>query len=186
MSELTAKAMCTILMVSSGASGARGLAEQVVDAAPADRDFMSALVTRTSLGLVCFLDGDLEAAENHLMKSISIGDVWPAMHAWALALLGSVRLAQGRPSEALQVTREADQMLDQYRCFPEEVLIRTAHAGALFACGERAPARAAFERARALVAQRAATIDSTEVREGYVARARELAQKAGLSDWARG
>ncbi len=93
-----------------------------------------------------------------------------------------MRLAEGRPAEALAAAEEAISLLTALDGIEEgEALIRVVYAEALAAAGDAAGARAAAAEARERLLARAARVVDPELRRSFLERVPENARtmKAG-------
>ena len=116
------------------------------------------------------LHGDAEAARTEASlverEAAELGE--RSLEALALALRGTVRLAQGDPAEALALTARALAIRDELGSVEEdEAEIFLAHARALEAAGRGGDAQAVRARARARIAEIAARITDPDLRRRF-------------------
>jgi tetratricopeptide (TPR) repeat protein len=150
------------------------LTQPAYDAAHAYQDGWLEGWAAQLLGRVALHDGDLPRAEHYLTRAHDLrqesGELQNQIS--DLVWLGRLRLAQGRPADALALTSQAVAMLDAlwgefWVWQMPDVFV--AHAEALIACGDEPAAPAYLERAYATLMQFAAQISDPAVRDGLLA-----------------
>lgn len=115
--------------------------------------------------------GEFEAAEAPIKAALAmLGVVCPLDTPGALATLAALRLAQGRPAEALAA---ADEGLAEYESMGgcgmfRGAFLRLVHAECLEAAGRREDARAAIDKARQCLLVNADKIADPTYREGFL------------------
>jgi eukaryotic-like serine/threonine-protein kinase len=127
---------------------------------------------RWALAEVLRRAGELDAAEKEIHAALAVlGLISPLDHPGALATLAALRLAQGRPAEALAVAEEAmGKAASMGACsiFFRDAFLHLTHAECLEATGDHAAAREAVTRARAWILAVAAKIGDPAYRRSYL------------------
>ena len=125
-----------------------------------------------ALGEVLRRAGDFEAAEAAIGAALAIFSVaCPLDHPGALATLAALRLAQGRPAEALSAAQEGFVKYESTGAcsqFFRSAFLRLVHAESLEATGDHAAARAAIVAARARLLAVADTIGEATYRTSFL------------------
>ncbi len=176
------KAMVTRTLVYEGLAtriegdweAAAAIFSQVLDAATAAADLWLEGWTAQGLGRIRLRQGDLAEAERLFQYARSLrrqsGETQNLVS--DLAWLGRLRLAQGRPAEALTETAAAIRHIEaaqgEYYVW-ETPDVYLCHAEALLANGRSAEAQAAIKTAYDALQQFAAQIGETAVKEGFLA-----------------
>jgi eukaryotic-like serine/threonine-protein kinase len=136
---------------------------------PARRDLEGDMNLLLLIAKIQLRRGDLEAAEREVMAAIEVYAGRPRDHAFALTTLADLRLAQGRPAEALASVEQAIAAQGAvplaYRAGAYLLLL---YAEALEATGDHAGARAAIARARTDLLGRADQIDDPAYRKTFL------------------
>ena len=162
--------------------------------AQAMRWFDSARDDRLHAGLRLFiaenlaLGGDVVQAEAQLQAALDLTAGYPPMHARARVQLAALRVAQGRPADAIELALEALETVDRGETIEGgEALLHLVYAEALEAAGDRYAARAALRTAVDHVQETAGAIQSEALRTSFLtgvsehARIQSLARAWGLS-----
>ena len=141
--------------------------------------------TRVYLAMILAAQGDREGAARQALAVVEDPQAKPSSRAYARAILADVRLAEGRPAEALAAAEEALSLLTTLDGIEEgEALIRVVYAEALAAVGDRGGARAAAEDARDHLLARAAKVIDPELRQSFLHHVPENARTLALaSTW---
>jgi len=138
-------------------------------------------VAHVYLAEILQLRGDLGAAEREARRAVTAGVASPGVRAHALAMLGDVRLALGRPAEALGAAGEALAVLEALDGVEEgESLIRLVHCLALTATGDLDRAAAHARLARQRVLDLAAKISEPTWRRSFLDNVPENARTRSL------
>jgi ATP/maltotriose-dependent transcriptional regulator MalT len=120
---------------------------------------------------------DIEAAEREALAAIDFVALRPRDRALALATLADVRLAQGRPAEALASVEQAMATLQSIPpAYRAGVYLPLVHAEALDATGDHEGARAVIARARAELFARADKIGDPVIRRSFLENVPENAR----------
>jgi len=128
------------------------------------------------------MDAQLERAESETRSAIEAFGLTPPLRAYALGLLGRIRLASSSPRSAEAPTREAMDLLDGLGGVEEgESYVRLAFAEALDAAGDREAAREALATARVRIMERAAMIHDDEWKDSFLQLVRENARTLELA-----
>ena len=130
------------------------------------------------------MDMELERAESETRAAIEAFGLTPPLRAYALGVLGRIRLTSSSPRSAEAPAREAMAMLDSLGGVEEgEAYVRLAFAEALDAAGDRDAACEAIATARVRIMERAAMIHDPQWKESFLhlvpenARTLELAKE---------
>jgi len=147
--------------------------------------------SRIYLSQIRLLMGDAEGAEEQARRAIAVTAEILPMQVYARAMFAQARLAQGAVEEACAIASEAVRSLEQLGSIDDgEAQVRLIYARVLCEAGERAAAREAISKARALVLGRAAKIGDAALRESVLHRVPEHVQimnlAAALCDGAEG
>ncbi len=135
---------------------------------------------RSSLARISRLRGDLAAAAAEALAAIDLLAHIPFDHAAARAELAAVRLAEGKPAEALALSREAYRRVLETPGYGEAA-VRLVHAEALHASGDAVEARAVLAGARRRLLDRAARIGDPALHATFLARVPEHARTLALA-----
>jgi len=142
---------------------------------------------RISLAEIHRRSGDLEGAERELRSSVELLSVAPAARARALAMHARIELAQGRAKEALDLARDADELLAQHATDEGDALVPLVYAEALAANDRREDARASLVAAHARLLERALKIGDPGLRESFLTRVPENRRTIDLVlEWTSG
>jgi hypothetical protein len=129
--------------------------------------------------------GELDAAEEEIKAALAIlSTVSPLDYPGALATLAALRLAQGRPAEALAAAEEGmakDEAMGACSYFCRGAFLRLTHAECLEATGDHAAACAAIAKARDYVLQIAHKIGDPAYRKSFLEAVRENSKILDLS-----
>jgi tetratricopeptide (TPR) repeat protein len=141
------------MLVEHGAfAEARGFAAELVAAGRSRGLPLDEARGHWVLGEVLRRAGELDAAEEEIQAAVtSLALVCPLDHPGALASLATLRLAQGRPAEALAVAEDAlakDESMGACSIFFRGAFLRLVHAECLEATGRHDAAAAAIARAK--------------------------------------
>jgi tetratricopeptide (TPR) repeat protein len=129
--------------------------------------------------------GDLEGAARDAERAVAIGKDVASLVPLLEATLASVRLAQRRLAEALELAERAHRALERGGIEEGEAKIRLIYALALDENGDRGGARAVIDKARGRLLERAATISSQRLRASFLARSECAAETMRLAEaWA--
>jgi tetratricopeptide (TPR) repeat protein len=143
-------------------------------------------VALTYLAEITFLSGDLDVAEQEGRAAVVALKVAPPLRASALAVLARVLIQQGRTDEALEIAREAHQILESLGGIEEgESRVRLVHAEALEASGDYAGFITAIEVAQDRLYARAARISDVALRERFLDGVPDNARTLSLTTRAR-
>ncbi len=128
-------------------------------------------------------------AEHQARTALGLVESARGLRCDALAMLAHVLLGQGRSREALEMSHQTQDLLDdlENNIWSKESLPRLIHARALHATGHHEAARAAIARARTRLLERADAIGKPEWREHFLRDVRENARILALAeDWRDG
>jgi tetratricopeptide (TPR) repeat protein len=129
---------------------------------------------RWTLAYVLLVSGDLDAADREFATAIAMLERVPLDRAGATAMRASLRLAQGRPAEALADAREAlDRLTERGAPAFRGEFARLVHAEALRATGDVDGATQVIASARAIILAQAEGIADPEVRRCFLTRVPE-------------
>jgi eukaryotic-like serine/threonine-protein kinase len=113
--------------------------------------------------------GQVDKAEEKILAALEI--LQDPLRPQALATLTQIRIAQGRPADALAAAREAMALLEQLGGVEEgESQIRMVYAEALWTTGAHDQARAAIRKARERILGRAGLITDPQFRKSFLER----------------
>ena len=135
---------------------------------------------RWALGEVLLRLGDVEGAERETLAAIELLGILPLDRAAATAVLAACRLAQGRPTEAIEVIKAGGSTESSFGI--KSAFVRLIHAEALHAAGRTGEARAAIALARARILSQAAKIPDEETRRAFLGRVPEHVRTIALGD----
>jgi serine/threonine protein kinase/tetratricopeptide (TPR) repeat protein len=128
------------------------------------------------------MDAQLDRAERETLGAIEAFGLTPPLRAYALAVLGRIRLTGSTPDEAEPPAREAMDVLDALGGVEEgESYVRLTFAEALEATGAHEAAREAIATARVRILERAAMIHDPAWKESFLERVRENARTLELA-----
>jgi predicted Ser/Thr protein kinase/tetratricopeptide (TPR) repeat protein len=128
------------------------------------------------------MDTQLDRAEKETQAAIEAFGLTPPLRAYALAVLGRIRLTSTTPRRAEAPAREAMDVLDALGGVEEgESYVRLAFAEALEAAGDREAAREAIATARVRIMERAAMIHDPLWKESFLQLVRENARTLELA-----
>jgi eukaryotic-like serine/threonine-protein kinase len=128
------------------------------------------------------MDKQLDQAEQETQAAIEAFGLTPPLRAYALAVLGRIRLTGTTPREAEGPAREAMVVLDELGGVEEgESYVRLTFAEALEAAGDREGAREAIATARVRIMERAAMIHDLQWKESFLKLVRENARTLELA-----
>jgi hypothetical protein len=132
-------------------------------------------------------EGDLEGAERDIQQALALlGAASPLNDPPTRATLAALRLAQGRPDEALAAAEEGMARLEELGAclFNRGRSLRLVHVECLRACGKDEAARAALEKARACILAIADEIDDPTYRKTFLEDVPENRQTLALArEW---
>jgi tetratricopeptide (TPR) repeat protein len=138
--------------------------------------------SRLYRALFLAMDTQLERAEAETKRAIDAAGLTPPLRAYALAVLGRIRLTGRAPGDAEGPAREAMDVLDALGGVEEgESYVRLTYAEALEATGDRDAAREAIATARVRILERAAMIHDPRWKESFLERVRENARTLELA-----
>jgi serine/threonine protein kinase/tetratricopeptide (TPR) repeat protein len=127
-------------------------------------------------------DAQLDRAEAETLAAIDAFGLTPPLRAYALAVLGRIRLIGARPERAEPSAREAMDVLDALGGVEEgESYVRLTFAEALDATGDHDAACDAIATARVRILERAAMIHDPAWKESFLERVRENARTLELA-----
>jgi len=137
------------------------------------------------LAMILVRLGDHESAAREATEGAALVAAGTPAQAHALTVLAHVRLAQGRPREALSSASEAMSLLGRLGGMDEgETLLRLVHVEALEAAGQAEAAREALRQARQRLLDRVARIQDPRFRQTFLGglpeNARTLEKAAAL------
>ena len=128
------------------------------------------------------MDAQLDRAEQETQAAIEAFGLTPPLRAYALAVLGRIRLTSSTPRRAEAPAREAMEVLDALGGVEEgESYVRLTFAEALEAAGDREAARDAIATARVRIMERAAMIHDPIWKDSFLERVRENARTLELA-----
>lgn len=128
------------------------------------------------------MDSQLDRAESETLAAIDVLGQSPPLRAYALAVLGRIRLTGRRPETAAPAAREAMDVLDALGGVEEgESYVRLTFAEALEANGDNEAAREAIATARIRILERAAMIRDPSWKGSFLERVRENARTLELA-----
>lgn len=128
------------------------------------------------------MDSQLDRAERETLAAIDAFGLTPPLRAYALAVLGRIRLTGSAPERAEPPAREAMDVLDALGGVEEgESYVRLTFAEALDANGDHEAAREAIATARVRILERAAMIHDPTWKESFLERVRENARTLELA-----
>ncbi|MDB5219775.1 MAG: Adenylate cyclase, partial [Myxococcaceae bacterium] len=128
------------------------------------------------------MDGQLDRAERETVAAIDAFGLTPPLRAYALAVLGRIRLTGAKPDRAEPAAREAMNVLDALGGVEEgESYVRLTFAEALDANGDHEAACEAIATARVRILERAAMIHDAAWKESFLERVRENARTLELA-----
>jgi eukaryotic-like serine/threonine-protein kinase len=160
---------------------ARALADQLSEYGRARQSALEEARGRWVLAEVLRRAGDLDGADHAI--EVALGHLVPLEHPGALGTLAALRLAQGRPDEALAAAEEA-----VARCIAmggcgifRGAFVRLAHAEALHATGAHDAARRAIGDARADLLATAGRIGDPHHRHSFLHGVPENARTLALA-----
>jgi tetratricopeptide (TPR) repeat protein len=138
------------------------------------------------LAMIHALEGDHASAESEARQAIELSRNVPPVLCEAKAVLARALLARGRPAEAHPHAEEAMALLDELGTIEEgEAMVRLAYAESLLARGAADDARAALDRARARVLERAEKIGDERWRRSFLENVPEVMRTLSLAGEAR-
>lgn len=128
------------------------------------------------------MDAQLDQAERETLAAIDAFGLTPPLRAYALAVLGRIRLTGSAPARAEPPAREAMDVLDALGGVEEgESYVRLTFAEALDANGDHEAAREAIATARVRIMERAAMIHDPMWKDSFLERVRENARTLELA-----
>jgi hypothetical protein len=131
--------------------------------------------------------GANDLAEREARSALRVLEAFPAVRGRALGALALVLLEQARSVEALASAAEGMALLERLgTIMTGESMLRLVHARALEATGDLAGARAAIERARARMLERAARLTDAKTRAAFLATEEHVRTVALVEAWERG
>ncbi|UQA54721.1 serine/threonine-protein kinase [Polyangium aurulentum] len=139
---------------------------------------------RWVLAEVCRRMGDFEAADREIRAALPLLAVAsPLDRPGVLATLAALRLAQGRPEEALGATEEGLARREAMGAcgFFRDAFLRLVHAKCLKASGHHEAARAAIDAARARILTNADKIGDPALRESFLGNVPENRETLALA-----
>lgn len=123
------------------------------------------------------MDAQLDRAERETLDAIEAFGLTPPLRAYALSVLGRIRLTGSNPERAEPPAREAMSILDALGGVEEgESYVRLTFAEALEANGDHEAAREAIATARVRIMERAAMIHDAGWKESFIGRVGENAR----------
>jgi ATP/maltotriose-dependent transcriptional regulator MalT len=139
------------------------------------------------LAEIALMSGDPERAENDARRAITILEHTPVHLAPAHAALSQALLARDRVDDALSEARVALELFESAGGPDEnEARVRLAYARACHAAGDLNAARAAIERARSRLMERAERIEDPELRRSLLERSPHSAKTLELHElWSK-
>jgi tetratricopeptide (TPR) repeat protein len=138
--------------------------------------------SRHYLATIFELQGALEEAELEARRSAELLLVAPPLRAHVLATLARIRLARGRPGEALATAREAMSELEKLGGLEEgEAVVRLVHAESLAAASLDEEAKRAVDEAKDRLLARADKIHDARWRESFLTNVPENARTLALA-----
>jgi serine/threonine protein kinase/tetratricopeptide (TPR) repeat protein len=157
--------------------------EAAIEAFVAQGDRRMEGAARLYRALFLSMDAEqLERAETETLAAIDAFGLTPPLRAYALAVLGRIRLTGRAPDRAEPAAREAMDVLDGLGGVEEgESYVRLTFAEALEANGDHAAAREAIATARVRILERAAMIHDPAWKESFLERVRENARTLELA-----
>ena len=139
--------------------------------------------SRTYAAAIAAERGDLERAEREARRAVGLLERFPALRAYAFAMLAEVLRRRGS-SEALARARDARASLEAHGAEEGEAFVRLVDAELALAHGDTATAFAGMHGARARLLERASRISSPEARESFLTRVPEHARTLALArEW---
>jgi len=128
------------------------------------------------------MDTQLDRAEKETLAAIDAFGLTPPLRAYALAVLGRIRLTGSSPERAEPAAREAMDVLDALGGVEQgESYVRLTFAEALDANGDHEAARDAIATARVRILERAAMIHDPTWKDSFLERVRENARTLELA-----
>jgi tetratricopeptide (TPR) repeat protein len=158
---------------------AEGSALEAIYAFAKQGDQRMEAVTRAYLAMILCQLGDFDRAEVEACRAVGALRHIPALEPFALAVLASVLLGDGRAAEALEPARRAAESAAVTE--EGEAMIRLVHAEVLDALGDRAGARRALVAAKERLHDRAGKIASEDRRRSFLMSVIENARTLELS-----
>ena len=127
--------------------------------------------------------GELDAAaEREAEVALAVEGVGPLHRTSTLATVAAVRLARGRPAEALELARKARAEREALRVFGfRDTFVRLIHLEALLASGDVAGARTPMSRAYARLLVHSSRIGDPALRRSFLERVPENARALALA-----
>jgi tetratricopeptide (TPR) repeat protein len=126
--------------------------------------------------------GELDAAEREAEVALAVEGVIPLHRTATLATVAAVRLARGRPAEALDLARKARAEREALRVFGfRDTFVRLVHLEALLASGDVAAARTPMSRAYARLLVHSSRIGDPALRRSFLERVPENARTLALA-----
>ena len=159
--------------------------DAAIEAFVAQGDKQMEGAARLYRALFLAMDTQLERAEKETQAAIEAFGLTPPLRAYALAVLGRIRLTSSMPRRAEAPAREAMDVLEALGGVEEgESYVRLAFAEALDAAGDRDAARDAIATARVRIMERAAMIHDPAWKESFLSLVRENARTLELAkEW---
>ena len=137
--------------------------------------------SRVYLATILLRLGELRAAEIEAIAAVEVAATIPDVRAQALAALARIRLAAGRPGDALAAAADAHAILESLGGLDEgESLVRLAWAESLAANGRRDEANRALADAKTRLEARAARIVDPALRASFLASVEDNARTIAL------
>jgi tetratricopeptide (TPR) repeat protein len=137
---------------------------------------------RIDFAMALLRDGDPATAEREALAAIGLLRSIPGARARGLATLAQVRLAEGHPSDAIPVAREATRFLGAKGHCEGDALIRLTLAECLRATGQLPAASAVISAARDRLFTRAAAIQDARFQDSFLSRVAENARTIELAE----
>ncbi len=173
--------LATVLPYRGAHDEARRLAEEAAAGFVADGDVRMTGVVRAELSRILAIGGDLAGAEVEARAAAGMQDGLRTSQAYALGVLSYVHLLQGKPHDALAMARAALQLHAEVGAVQDgEILVRLAHAEALYAVGSP-EAGGALAAVRDTLYSRAGRINDVALRLSFLENIPENARTVALA-----
>jgi tetratricopeptide (TPR) repeat protein len=191
LSGVTASAMHHMGMLLARLGDTRAAVQRedaALEAFQAQGDRRMEGAARLYRALFLSMDSQLERAERETLAAVDALGLTPPLRAYALAVLGRIRLTGSAPERAQEPAREAMEVLDALGGVEEgESYVRLTFAEALEANGDHQAACDAIATARVRILERAATIHDAAWKTSFLEGVRENARTLSLArDWGIG
>jgi tetratricopeptide (TPR) repeat protein len=140
---------------------------------------------RIAMSEIELLAGRLDLALREAEEAVIVAETTPRMRVVALALVASVRLAEGHADQAILPAQEAAALLESLGSLESgEAFVRAVHAEALHATGQFAAARRVITKAREELLGRASKLEDEASRRSFLERVPDHARVlAHAAEW---